>query len=153
MLRHAFFWNMFWKSNIFADGFWLDNSCNYRFCKILFFSQDHANFFRIFVFVELYLLSHIDLLKRIFSYFAKMETNSLFSLSLMSSFFSFLLFWHCWRIQCKNQIRFPICLMFLQMKVSCKCSLTYFTIQNIFIKLLTDFIEESHTVSSNCNNM
>ena len=72
------FWNIFWKRNITLKVFWVDNRGNYQVCKITCCNQGHATFFQIFTFVEIYLLSHMNLLKWIFHYFAKMDTNCLF---------------------------------------------------------------------------
>ena len=141
IVKRCIFWNIFWKRNITVNGFWVDNRGNYQFCKIICFNQGHANFFSDFCLCGNLTIVTYKLIEMNFQLFCKnghqLVISSFLSFSFLFLFFAFLTPAEgC----CKNQIHFLICLLFLQMKASYKCSLTCFTIQNVFIKLLTDFI-------------
>ena len=112
-----------------------------KFAKLLASIEVKPTFFR---FLPLWKsIVTYELIEMNFQLFCKNGHQLLISSFLSCRPFSLFCFFDtCWRMQCKNQIHFPIFPLFLQMKASYKCSLTCFTIQNVFINLLADFIEE-----------
>ena len=142
MLRDVF-WNIFRKRNIAVKAFWVDNRGNYQFLQNYLLQSRSCQLFSDFYLCGNLTIVTYKLIEMNFQLFRKNGHQLVISSFLSCRPFSlFCLFDTCWRMQCKNQIHFPIFPLFLQMKASYKCSLTCFTIQNVFIDLLADFIEE-----------